>query len=291
MAEIKSEDSQGSTLIVPSQRTIFFISDRTAITAITLGQSLLTQFDHIDFEEITLPFIDTVAKAKRLVTEINNAAKEKGGHPIVFSTLVDSHLRHIIKCSDCLFLDFFETFISSLETEFSTSSSRTVGRYHRVNDKRGTYDTRIDAVNFAINNDDGITTKNYEKADVILTGVSRTGKTPTCLYLALQFGIYAANYPMTEENVNVESLKLPRPLRSYRKKIFGLNITPERLHKIRSQRRPNSTYASLDQCRREITLAKNIFTREAVPNLNVTAMSVEEIASTIIVNRKLKRRH
>lgn len=274
-----------------TRRTIFFISDRTAITAITLGQSLLTQFDHVDFEEHMLPFVETAEKAQAAVDDINAAATAQRVRPIVFSTLIDPEILRIIKSANCLLLDFFETFITGLETELSATSSHVIGRYHGMANRKETYEARIEAVNYAINNDDGSSTKNYHEADVILIGVSRTGKTPTCLYLGLQFGLFAANYPFIEESVDAAKRKLPDSLRSHRDKLYGLTLIPERLHIIRSQRRPNSEYASLGNCRREVTMAESIFKAERLPYLDVGAMSVEEIATTIIHKRQLKRRY
>jgi regulator of PEP synthase PpsR (kinase-PPPase family) len=221
------------------RRTIFFISDRTAITAETLGQSLLTQFEHIQFEQITLPFVDTVEKAQTAVEKINRAVQEDGGRPIIFSTLINPEIRHIIMGSEGVFFDFFDTFIKVLEQEFHMESSHMIGRYHSLVNNTA-YKIRIDAVNYALNNDDGISTKDYDRADVILVGVSRTGKTPTCLYLGLQYGIYAANYPLTEEDLLSRFMKIPSSVSVYSKKLYGLSINPERLQAIRSERRPNS---------------------------------------------------
>ncbi|MFB3925453.1 MAG: pyruvate, water dikinase regulatory protein [Syntrophales bacterium] len=272
-----------------TKRTIFFISDRTAITAETLGLSLLTQFAHMQFEQITLPFVDTIERAKTAVTKINGTAREKGARPIVFSTLINTDIRRIIRKSNCLFFDFFETFITPLEKELSMMSSHEVGRYHgMVND--ASYKTRIDAVNYALGNDDGISTKEYDRADVILIGVSRTGKTPTCLYLGLQYGICAANYPLTEENLLDKYLKLPSALVHFHDRLYGLSINPERLHKIRSERRPDSRYASLKQCQLELFRAESLFYSENIPFLNTTTISIEEIAATIVHEKKLQRR-
>jgi hypothetical protein len=271
------------------RRTVFFISDRTGITAETLGQSLLTQFDHIEFDLITLPFIDTSEKARNAVIKINSTGQEKGIRPIVFSTLIDPEIRVILMTSNAAFFDFFETFISPLESELSVQSSHVVGRYHsQVSDTA--YQIRIDAVNYALQNDDGISTKDYDQADVILVGVSRSGKTPTCLYLGLQFGIRGANYPLTEENLLSRYSKMPDALEPYRKRLYGLSINPERLQKIRGERRPDSRYASLKQCQIEVFRAESLFYSENIPFLNTTMISVEEIAATIMHEMKLVRR-
>lgn len=275
--------------MLTARRTVFFISDSTAITAETLGHSLLTQFDHILFEQVTLPFIDTPAKAERAVNQINMAAKQSGLPPLLFTTLINSEIRGIIVKSHGIFLDLFEAFIGRLEKELSMESSHTVGRLHSFV-SNGVYDVRIEAVNYALGNDDGISTKNYDKADIIIVGVSRTGKTPTCLYLGMQFGIYAANYPLTEEDLFGRYDELPSSLLHFRRKLYGLTIKPERLHRIRSERRPHSRYSSLQQCQEEIAAAESLFLSEHIPHINITTVSVEEIAAIILHECGLQRR-
>lgn len=271
------------------RRTIFFISDSTAITAETLGQSLLTQFEPLEFDQVTLPFIDTFSKAGRALMQINKDANTKGIRPIVFSTLINPDLRRLFKNSSCIFFDFFDTFISRLESELGMRSSHTIGRYHGLIDD-SVYSVRIDAMNYAMGTDDGISTKDYDQAEVILLGVSRSGKTPTCLYLGLQFGIYAANYPLTEETLLKRHVTLPKALVPFRKKLFGLTISPERLQRIRSGRMPNTRYASLSQCQLEVAMTESLFESEMIPFVNVTSMSIEEISATVLLECKLQRR-
>ena len=272
-----------------NRRTIFFVSDRTAISAETLGQSLLTQFEQLQFYQVTLPFVDTLEKARFAVMQINNAEQQSGVKPIIFSTLINDDIRQMIMTSKGVVFDFFDTYMGRLEQEFSTASSHTVGRYHGlVNDTA--YNFRIEAVNYAMNNDDGASTKDYDQADIVLIGVSRAGKTPTCLYLGLQFGIYAANYPLTEEDLVNKDGYLPPVLAPFRRKLFGLTISPERLYNIRSRRRPDSRYSSLEQCRQEISLAETLFQYEDIPFINITTMSVEEIAATVVHECNLRRR-
>ena len=270
----------------PMKRTVFFISDRTGITAETLGHSLMTQFD-VDFDQVTLPFVDNPPRAQKAVGEINKVTETTGHRPIVFSTVVGAEVRDILKTANAAFFDFFDIFIAPLERELDTPSSHTVGRSHGLRDNN-TYDVRIDAMNYALNHDDGVTTRHYEDADVILVGVSRTGKTPVCIYMALQFGIYAANYPLTEEDLM--STRLPKKLQPFRSKIYGLSILADRLHQIRSERRPNSRYASLQQCQLEIARAEALFKRERISWVNSTTVSIEEIATTILHDTKMKRR-
>lgn len=273
-----------------NKRSIIFVSDSTAITAHTLGKSLLAQFENIPFTEIILPFVNNLDSARQAVATINKEAKKNNARPIVFCTLIDKQVRDIIMTSKGAVFNFFDTFIGRLESELSTESTHTVGRYHEG--VSSSYDVRIDAVNFALNNDDGATTKGFEKADIILVGVSRTGKTPTCIFLGLHFGIYAANYPITEDDLLSlsQEYRLPSVLQPFRKKLFGLTINPDRLQKIRYARRPDKPYSTLAQCTKEVTMTENMFHQERIPCLNVSTISVEEIAATLIRNGKFKRR-
>lgn len=267
-------------------RTIFFVSDRTGITAEMLGRTLLTQFQGTDFRKITLPFVDTAEKAQQASIQINHMATQDGVRPLVFSTLIHPETRAVIASSQALVLDLFDMFIRPLETELGVQSSYVLGLSHGINDQIA-YKDRMDAVNFSMNNDDGISTANFSKADVILLGVSRSGKTPTCLYLAMQYGVRAANYPFTPDDFCDK--QLPKILHPYRNKLYGLTISPERLSQIRNERKPASNYASLENCRYEAREAEKIFNSEAISYLDTTTKSVEEIAITILHAAKLPR--
>jgi hypothetical protein len=271
---------------MPTRRSAFFISDRTGITAEMLGHSLLTQFEQIEFSETTLPFIDSAEKAQAAVEEINAAGMRDGARPLVFSTLVDPDISVVVARARALVLDCFQIFIAPMEAELGMRSSHAVGRSHSVADSSG-YFRRIDAVNYALSYDDGQSTKELENADVILVGVSRSGKTPTCLYLALQYGVRAANYPLIPEDFG--AMKLPGALNRLRRKLFGLTILPDRLHQIRSERRPGSQYASLPNCVAEVREAEALMRNEAIPYLDTTSRSIEELASTIMHQASLQR--
>jgi hypothetical protein len=271
----------------PPRRSAFFISDRTGITAEMLGHSLLTQFEQIAFTETTLPFIDNIAKAQAAVAEINAAGQRDGARPLVFSTLVDPEIIAVVARAHALVLDCFQVFIDPMEAELGVRSSHAVGRSHSIANGAG-YFRRIDAVNYALSYDDGQSTKDLDNADVILVGVSRSGKTPTCLYLALQYGVRAANYPLIPEDFG--SMRLPGVLQRLRAKLFGLSILPDRLHQIRSERRPGSQYASLANCIAEVREAEALMRNEAIPYLDTTTRSIEEIASTILHQGSLQRR-
>ncbi len=265
-------------------RTVFFISDRTGITAESLGHSLLSQFEGFNFKRVRLPFLDSVEKARDAVVKINEASINDGRRPLLFSTLILPAIRNIIEQSDALFLDLFEIFVAPLETELGVSSSHVVGRSHAAGLN---YNARMDSVNYALNHDDGGVARELKRADIILVGVSRCGKTPTSLYLALQYGIYAANYPLVVEDFSSESL--PHALKPLCNKLYGLTISPERLQQIRTERIPNSYYAELENCRAEVKQAERLMRLSNVPFLDITTMSVEEIATTILHQTGLKR--
>ena len=269
------------------KRTAYFVSDRTGITAEMLGHSLLTQFDGVRFNEITLPFIDSAEKARDVVAQINSQGAADGARPLVISTLAHTEIAQIIGQSNALFLDCFEIFISPLERELGVRASHAIGRTHNVSDFVN-YHHRIESVNYTLSHDDGVTNRDLNDADIILVGVSRCGKTPTCLYLAMQFGISAANYPLIPEDFN--SMLLPSALRPLRGKLYGLTIRPERLQQIRTERKPGSKYATLANCEFEVREAEALMRQEGIPYLDATSKSVEELATTILHEAKLVRR-
>jgi len=269
------------------KRVAYFISDRTGITAEMLGHSLLTQFEGVRFQEVTLPFVDTADKAREIVERINDTAIAEGVRPIVISTLVNTEIAQIVGAANALFLDCFEIFISPLEKELGEPASHAIGRSHSVSDLVNYYH-RIDAVNYSLGHDDGATTRDLSDADIILVGVSRSGKTPTCLYMAMQFGIRAANYPLVPEDFS--TMQLPGQLRTLKSRLRGLTIKAERLHQIRNERRPGSTYATLANCEYEIRQAEALMRQMAIPYLDATSKSVEELATTILHEAKLVRR-
>src|SRR6267154_1912905 len=241
-------------------RTVFFVSDGTGIT---------------------------VDKARACVSRINEASATGNGRPVVFTTLINAEIRETIGKANAFVLDFFERFLDPLEAEFGAKSTHTVGRSHSTRDAKG-YTHRIEAINFALAHDDGASSRDLGTADVILVGVSRSGKTPTSLYLSLQFGIRAANCPLIPEDF--DRMSLPAALQSYRGKLFGLSIAPERLREIRNERRPNSKYADLENCRYEVQQAEKLMSREGIRWANSTTKSIEEIAKTIMPEFKLERR-
>ena len=269
-----------------SQRTVFFISDGTGITAETFGNAILAQFE-MKAKHIRLPFVDNEDKAHQAVRQINHTAEIENTKPIVFTTLVNMEVLQVIKdgCKGML-LDMFGTFVNPLEEELGVKSHHRVGRFSDVS-KSKEYHDRIEAINYSLAHDDGQSNRDLAMSEVILVGVSRSGKTPTSLYLAMQHGLKAANYPLIPEDF--ERKQLPPALTPHLKKIFGLTIHPERLSEIRSERRPNSKYASLENCRHEVAEAEAMMRRSGIRWLSTTSKSIEEIATTILQEIKPDR--
>jgi regulator of PEP synthase PpsR (kinase-PPPase family) len=269
-----------------TRRTVFFVSDQTGVTAETMGHSLLTQFEGLKFRAVTLPFVSSIDKAREAVRKIDAAAASEAVRPIIFSTLVQDELRSEVMRANGLFLDFFAAVVGPLERELDTRSTHRAGRAHGMADVAA-YTTRINATNFSLANDDGAG-GDYGHADVVLIGVSRSGKTPTCLYMALQYGVFSANYPLTDEDL--DGGELPARLAAFRDRLFGLTIRPERLRQIRNERRPDSRYASAQQVQYEVRAAEALFQRFGVPYIDTTECSIEEIASRIINDSGIERR-
>lgn len=269
------------------QRVIFFISDRTGITAEMLGNSVLSQFEGFSFLRQTIPFVDNDDKLDAAIRQVNETAGRESETPIVFSSIAEDAARKKIRSEvNALVLDLFEVFVTPLEHAFGIKSSHKAGRSHGVPNSHEYYE-RMEAINFTQMHDDGAATRDLAKAQVILCGVSRCGKTPTSLYLALQFGIRAANFPLTPDDF--ADGKLPDSLLPYLPRCFGLTINPERLHKIREERRAGSKYATIENCRYEVKAAEALMHRERMPIMDTTAKSIEELATHILAQLKLER--
>jgi regulator of PEP synthase PpsR (kinase-PPPase family) len=267
-------------------RSVFYISDQTGITTEKLGTALLGKFPNIPFYRESFPFADTPAKMSQALLKIKNRYMQDGKKPIIVSSVLNPHLRQMLKVDYVLNLDFFEAFIGQLEQELDTTATLEVSKIHGIGDEEK-YNHRIEAIHFALENDDGISVKNYEEADVIIIGVSRVGKTPTAIYLAVNYGIKSANYPLAELDLQGDSL--PKVLLPYHHKLFGLSIEVERLHTIRSHRLPHSEYANLTTCINEIAAAERVMRNCSIPFLNTSHKSIEEISVAIMHLIKLKR--
>jgi regulator of PEP synthase PpsR (kinase-PPPase family) len=266
-------------------RPVFYVSDGTGITAETIGHSVLTQFDGIAFDTVRIPFVDDEEKAHGAAARIRNIYATGGVRPVVVNTVVDPVLSEILATSGGLMLDVFAPFIAPLEHELGAKRSPRVGKAHGLTDF-AEYESRINATNYALTHDDGIDV-NYADSDVILVGVSRVGKTPTCLYMALHYGVRAANYPLTEDDL--DKLELPKRLVPFKQRLYGLTIDAQRLAQVREARKPGSRYAKIEQCRRELELADKLMRRENIPVQNTTHTSIEEIASKILAQLGIEK--
>lgn len=270
------------------QRTVFFISDGTAITAETLGHAVLSQFP-LAFMSYTLPFVTSEARAQEIKLKINTIYEETQMRPLVFYSIISPAVKAIITQSSGFCQDIVQSLVAPIQQEIGLEPEPKLNRTHGLSMQNMTqYDARIAAIEYTLAHDDGISLRNLDQAHVILIGVSRCGKTPTSLYLAMQFGIQAANYPFTADDM--DNLQLPTALRAHTHKLFGLTISPERLAAIREERRENSRYASLRQCRIEIAEVEALFRQNKINYLNTTNYSVEEISAKVIDSMGLQRR-
>ncbi len=267
-----------------SKRTIFYISDSTGITVEALGQCLLSHFEGLTLKQVRMPFIDSVDKAKAAVEVINATQERDGVRAIICMTVVSPSIRALFHLTGAHCLDMFGTFVNPLSCELGMPANETIGLSRRV--AGAEYRNRINAINFTLGHDDGISETGLKDADVILVGVSRCGKTPTSIYLAMQYGMAVANNPIIPEDLERDAL--PGTLLDHKDKIFGLTIDPQRLHMIRSERRPNSHYADYENCKREVKQAEALLRREGIDMLDSTSRSVEEISSLIMQRLSLK---
>jgi regulator of PEP synthase PpsR (kinase-PPPase family) len=256
------------------KRTIIYVSDGTGITAETLGHGLLAQFEGIEYKPVRFPFLDNEEKVRDCLARINELSRIDGIRPIVIMTQTNLDFSAILHQADAFFIDLFDAFIAPLEQELGSRYTRSVGRSHGHANPE--YSARIAAMNFALAHDDGVSDSDLKSADIILVGVSRSGKTPTSLYLSLQFSLKAANYPLIPEDF--ERGDLPSRLAPFRKKLYGLTIAPDQLHRIRSDRRANSKYSSLENCKYEVAAAERMMRREGIKWFDTTSRSIEELS-------------
>jgi [pyruvate, water dikinase]-phosphate phosphotransferase / [pyruvate, water dikinase] kinase len=267
----------------PGVTPVFFLSDSTGISAETMGNALLIQFPQLRFERKLFPFISTPEEARRVVAILDaaaDAAASNGSNtPIAFTTAATDEIREALHATRCPMIDFFELHISRVESIFGVPAARVAAQLHGVGDVQR-YNARMAAVEYSIEHDDGQSLRAMDKADIILIAPSRCGKTPTTMYLALQHGLFVANYPLVEEDL--ESTDLPRPVRPFRSRCVGLLSTPARLSEVRQQRRPNSRYASLEQCTYELRRAEAMYAANRLPVINSTTRSVEEMSTLIL---------
>jgi len=268
------------------RRDVFYVSDGTAITCETLGHAVLGQFPFIANEQ-TIPFVENTTKALQVVQRINQAKKETGSQPVVFLSTVVPEVKAILMTADANIYDVLSMLVEPIQKDLQLEATPKLQRSRSVSKDEKAYYDRISAVEYTLSHDDGISLKNIEEADLILLGVSRSGKTPTSLYMALQFGVRVINYPFISEDM--QTLRLPPVFEIYRHKLFGLTIDTHRLSEIRNERLADSTYASEQQCQEELDKVETLFRREAIPYINTSSLSVEEISARILQKTGLKR--
>lgn len=260
---------------------VFFLSDSTGISAETMGNALLIQFPNLRFERTLIPFISSVDEARAVVARLNEALDTSPRTPLVFTTAASDEVRLELRRTRCPLIDFFDLHMQQVEAILDTPGERLAARLHGVGDIKR-YNSRMQAIEYTIEHDDGQSVRSLDKAEVILVAPSRCGKTPTAMYLALQHGLFVANYPIVEEDLEVT--ELPRPVRHLRERCFGLMTSPQRLSAVRQERRPGSQYASLEQCTFELRRTEAMFKRHRLPVVDSSTKSVEEI-STMILQR------
>jgi regulator of PEP synthase PpsR (kinase-PPPase family) len=271
-------------LATTNVRAAYFVSDSTGITAETLGSALLANFPGITFERRTVPFVDSIDAAKRLVGGIRRATKI-GRKPVIFATVKSYDILAVLTASDAVVIDLLGGHLRELEAALESTASEQLGQYHGVGDIEQ-YFARMRAVEYAIEHDDGQSIRSLDVADVIIIAPSRCGKTPTTMYLALQYGLRVANYPLTDDDF--PSNDLPNAIARHVDKCFGLTTNPLRLSQVRHERRPNSTYSSLAQCTLELRRAEDLYRRNHVPFLNSSTKSVEEMSAVIMQSMRLR---
>ena len=263
---------------------VFFLSDSTGISAETMGNALLIQFPELRFERTLIPFITSVEEARRVVA-ILDVAMDGPVTPLAFTTAAVDEVRLELLTSRCPVIDFFDMHMTRVERILGVAGAREASRLHGVGDVKR-YNARMAAVEYAIEHDDGQSLRALHKAQVILLAPSRCGKTPTTMYLALQHGVFVANYPLVDEDF--EAAGLPRPVQDLEDRCFGLLTTPARLSEVRQERRPHSRYASLEQCSYELRRAKAMFAAHRIPTVDSSAKSVEEMSTVILQSMSVK---
>jgi regulator of PEP synthase PpsR (kinase-PPPase family) len=266
----------------PPAVPVFFLSDSTGISAETMGNALLIQFPELRFDRRLIPFITTVEEARKVVAALD-AAMDGPVTPLAFSTTAVTEIRDELHRSRCPLIDFFDLHMTRVESILGHQGQRVAARLHGLGDVKR-YNARMAAVEYAIEHDDGQSMRALDKADVILIAPSRCGKTPTTMYLALQHGIFVANYPLVEEDFDTN--ELPKPIRHLRDRCFGITTTAARLSQVRHERRANSRYASLEQCTFELRRAETLYRIHKIPSINSSAKSVEEMSTVILQTRR-----
>ncbi len=269
------------------RRDVFYVSDGTAITCETLGHVVLGQFA-VQPNEKTFPFVESDEKLSELLKQIQRSYQLHGVKPLVFFSMVIPEMRTRLLQAPAHFYDVLESIVKRVSLDIEMEPAPKLQRSRSVGKDSDTYFDRIAAIEYTLAHDDGVSLKDLDRADIILLGVSRSGKTPTSLYMAMQFGLRVVNYPFIAEDMH--AMRLLPEFEFHRHKLFGLTINAERLTEIRENRLAGSEYASNQQCLQELATVEALFRREAIPYINTSSLSVEEISTRILERTGLKRR-
>lgn len=269
------------------RRDVFYVSDGTAITCETLGHVVLGQFA-VQPNEKTFPFVESDEKLSELLKQIQRSYQLHGVKPLVFFSMVIPEMRTRLLQAPAHFYDVLESIVQRVSLDIEMEPAPKLQRSRSVGKDSDTYFDRIAAIEYTLAHDDGVSLKDLDRADIILLGVSRSGKTPTSLYMAMQFGLRVVNYPFIAEDMH--AMRLLPEFEFHRHKLFGLTINAERLTEIRENRLAGSEYASNQQCQQELATVEALFRREAISCINTSSLSVEEISTRILERTGLKRR-
>ncbi len=251
-------------------KDVYYISDSTAILAEDLGRALLCQFPGISFNEEKIPFVRSPEQAQAALQKI--LERSGGRFPLLFCTIIDRNIREIFDSPEVEYFDILNGFLGQLEHSLEATPLREPGFSRRGKDIA----KRVEAIHYTLEHDDGTRTREYHQADIILVGVSRSGKTPVSVYLATHFGLKAANFPLTSEQL--DNYVLPVDIIRNRQRALGLTSSPKHLHKIREKRYKGSSYASLSTCSRELQQARQLFSQHQIRVLETEGKSIEELA-------------
>lgn len=269
-------------VVMHKTRDVYYLSGSTGILAKDMGKALLCQFPEIHFKEELIPFIHTEVEAQKAIEKIR--AQSTGETPLVLSTLLSKELNAVFNSPDIEFLNIFDQFLVQFENFLQKKALWASGASRYPNDR--TMIRRVEAIHYCIDHDDGNSTKDYDKAEIILIGVSRSCKTPVSVFLATQMGIKTANYPLIRDGT--DSFKLPPYLVRNKKKIVALSTSPQLLHQYREHRYADSKYAKLSTCRDELNKANMLYMDHRIPIVMSDGKSIEETATQVTQQLNLK---
>jgi regulator of PEP synthase PpsR (kinase-PPPase family) len=246
-----------------SSKDIYYISDSTGIMATNLGQALICQFPEINFYEEKFPFILTVKQARK------------------------TKVREVFDSPEVEFFEAYGLFLERLETCLEAEAVREPGFARHANDMAMT--KRVEAIHYCLGHDDGTKESEYDEADIILLGVSRSGKTPVSVFLATQMGLKSANFPLTSEYL--DQYRIPEQIRQNKDRAVALTTSPEQLHSAREKRYPNSKYSRIATCREELKQAEQIYVKNKIPIVSSAGKSIEETATQVMQELGISKKY